>query len=552
MGAANSGTETADDVTADVIVVGAGVAGLCAAIAAHDSGARTLLLEASPLVGGTASWSGGAAWIPLNRFLQQRGADSREAALSYMRHCAEGRADEAVFTAYVDVAADIANYLEQTTPLRLEMGTMPDYQGSVPGGIYGPDASRSVAPEVFNLNRLGAHRPRFRRSPYGTVPFSFSEFAKFDAVVHPERIDAAQFGERLQQGLVGWGEALTAALFAGVLERGIEVRVDTRAVRLIFDDRVRGVVATSGERAFNLRARRGVVLCAGGFEWDAGLMAAHFPGVHFVPSTVPTNRGDGWRMAEQAGAAMGNASACWGWPSYLIPGELQPEGVPLVRTTLVERALPHLIMVDARGERFVDESLPYHRIQKVMLERAPDGRLRHLPVFHVFDQQFRDKYAFGPLLPGQPTPGWLRRFDTLDALAQAAGLPAATLKATVERFNADVARGVDSAFQRGTAPYAEFWGDRDNRPTPNLGTVARPPFYLVEAIPSMLGTCSGPRIDTAGRVLRADGKPVPGLYAAGNVTAAISGPSYFGPGGTIGPAMVFGVLGGRGAAAQAS
>ncbi len=543
---------TGSSETADVIVVGAGVAGLCAAIAAHDAGARTLLLEASPLVGGTASGSGGAAWIPLNRFLQQTGADSRDAALQYMRHCADGHADERVFEAYVDAAADIASYLEQATPLKLEMGTMPDYQGAAPGGFYAPNASRSVAPEVFDLNRLGARGAQFRRSPYGTVPFSFSEFGKFDAAVHPERIDFVELNERLKKGLVGWGEALTAALFAGVIDRGIEVRVDTRAVRLIFDDRTRGVVAVSGDRVLNLQARRGVVLCAGGFEWDAGLMAAHFPGVDMVPSTVPTNRGDGWRMAEQAGAEMGNANSCWGWPSYLIPGEMQPEGVPLVRTSLVERGLPHLIMVNARGERFVDESLPYHRIQKVMLERGADGTFQNLPAFHIFDQQFRDKYAFGPVMPGQPTPDWLRCFDTLGALADAVGLPAAALYATVEKFNADVAQGVDAAFHRGTAPYAEFWGDRVNQPTPNLGNLVKAPFYVVEAIASTLGTCSGPRTDANGRVMRVNGDPVPGLYAAGNVAAAFSGPSYFGPGGTIGPAMVFGVLGGRAAAAKST
>ena len=117
------------------------------------------------------------------------------------------------------------------------------------------------------------------------------------------------------------------------------------------------------------------------------------------------------------------------------------------------------------------------------------------------------------------------------------------------RFNADVRGGRDTQFARGEAPYGRFWGDPDNPAGPCLGTIEKPPYYAVEILPSTIGTCAGPRIDGDGRVLHSDGTPVPGLFAAGNATSAVSGPSYFGPGGTIGPAMVFGVLAGRAAAA---
>ena len=183
-----------------------------------------------------------------------------------------------------------------------------------------------------------------------------------------------------------------------------------------------------------------------------------------------------------------------------------------------------------------------------MLKRDADGQFRNLPAFHLFDQQYREKYSFGPVTVHDKTPDWMKSFATLDALAEAAGMPATTLKQTIARFNEDVRSGVDRQFNRGTAAYGRFWGDETNKPTPNLGTVEKPPFHLVEMIPSTIGTCSGPKIDGVGRVLDSAGNAVPGLFAAGNVTAAISGPSYFGPGGTIGPAMVFGVLAGRTAA----
>jgi succinate dehydrogenase/fumarate reductase flavoprotein subunit len=407
-----------------------------------------------------------------------------------------------------------------------------------------------MSPAIFNLNRPGAHRATLRRSPYGTVPFSFQEFARFEAMLHPERIDGALFAERLQKGFVGWGEALTAALYLGVIERGVDVRVNARVTELAINGDVSGVEAEIDGHREHVEARRGVVLCCGGYEWDAGRVASQFNGVGWVPSTVPTNRGDGWRMAEQAHAAMGNEHACWGWPSYLIPGELQADGHPLVRTGLVERCLPHFVLLNRHGRRFVDETLPYHRINKLLIERDADGESRHLPAYHVFDQQFRDKYAFGPVHPAQPSPDWLKRYATLDELARATGMPAAALAATLKRYNDDVRAGKDLEFHRGEEPYGRFWGDPDNPRNPCLGTLERAPYYAVEVVPSTIGTCGGPRIDSSARVLREDGRAIPGLFAAGNVTSAVSGPSYFGPGGTIGPAMVFGVIGGRTAAAN--
>jgi 3-oxosteroid 1-dehydrogenase len=535
----------------DVVVTGGGVAGMSAAIAAHDAGARTLLLEASDRWGGTASWSGGAVWIPLNHHLQQAGGnDTREAALAYMRSCAEGAADEAVYTAYLDRADEVIRYLESATPLRFEMGTMPDYQGGRVGGMYREGFSRSIAPEIFNLNRLGEHAALLRRSPYGTMPFGFQEFSRMNAVIHPERIDMQLFAERLEAGWVGWGEALTAPLLLALIERGIEMRSGARALRLLGGERVDGLEFEWQGRIETVHASAGVVLCCGGYEWDEGISERNFPGVRFQPSTVPSNRGDAWRMAESAGAAMGSQGLCWGWPAYVIPGESLPEGVPLVRTSLVERALPHLVVVNARGERFVDESLPYHTILKRLVMRDDNGAFPNLPAWHVFDQQFRDKYAFGPVAPGQETPDWMHCHPDIASLAEATGIDAAGLARTLARYNSDVEAGRDSGFHRGEEPYGRFWGDPDNDPAPNLGTLCKAPFYAVPMVASNIGTCGGPRIDAEGRVLREDGSAVPGLYAAGNASAAISGPAYFGPGGTLGPAIVFGVLAGRRAATQ--
>ncbi|MBA6413770.1 FAD-dependent oxidoreductase [Parahaliea sp. F7430] len=539
---------TGSENSIDVMVVGGGVAGLCAAIAAHDQGAKVMLVEAADQLGGTASWSGGALWVPANHHLAAAGGeDSRDAALAYMRHCSQGRSKDSLLAAYLDAAPEVVRYLEDNTPLRFEVGIMPDYEGGIEGGFYTPGLSRSLAPHVFNINRLGDQQKLLRRSPHGTVPFGYQEYAQMNATIHPERIDPVEYQRRLEAGDLGWGEALCAALLLGVLERDIQISTETRLSEARPSDTGYDVTLDSQARGQSELAVRNLILCCGGYEWDSELMEKNFPRANVQPATVPDNLGTAWKLAEQLGAQIGNESTCWGWPAYKIPGETLADGNDLIRSGLVERALPHMVLINAKGRRFVDESLPYHAILKAMVELDSDGySCPNLPAFHVFDQQFRDKYSFGPIAPGMPTPDWMLQAESLEELAAKAGIDAASLVSTIERFNQDVAeRGKDSEFHRGTSSYGLFWGDPDNQPAPNLGCVNKGPFYAVPMFPSTIGTCGGPVTDEHARVLDSEGKAMPGLYAAGNSTAAFSGPSYFGPGGTIGPAMIFGVVAAR-------
>jgi 3-oxosteroid 1-dehydrogenase len=121
------------------------------------------------------------------------------------------------------------------------------------------------------------------------------------------------------------------------------------------------------------------------------------------------------------------------------------------------------------------------------------------------------------------------------------GVPAGTLTATVDRFNRFAASGVDEDFARGEDPYDRFFAAGDG-PNPCLVPIDRGPFYAARLVLSDLGTKGGLRTDPVGRVLRADGTPIPGLYAAGNTSASMAGPVYPGPGIPIGTAMVFSSL----------
>jgi len=116
------------------------------------------------------------------------------------------------------------------------------------------------------------------------------------------------------------------------------------------------------------------------------------------------------------------------------------------------------------------------------------------------------------------------------------------LKATIDRFNQFADRGVDEDFKRGDKPYDRYWGDPTVKPNPTLARVEKGPFLATKIYVGDLGTRGGFVTDANARVLDRSAAPIPGLYAAGNCTAAVVGLSYPGPGVTLGPAMTFAYL----------
>jgi len=172
----------------------------------------------------------------------------------------------------------------------------------------------------------------------------------------------------------------------------------------------------------------------------------------------------------------------------------------------------------------------------------------HIPAWLVFDQRYRDRYVFAGLPPRRPLPrrwyaaGAVFRAQDLGKLAAAIGVDPDGLAQTVARFNEFARAGRDEEFHRGDSAYDRYYGDPRVRPNPNLAPLASAPFYAAKIVPGDLGTKGGLRTDGRARVLRPDGTPIPGLYAAGNASAAVMGHSYAGAGATIGPAMTFGYL----------
>jgi predicted oxidoreductase len=135
--------------------------------------------------------------------------------------------------------------------------------------------------------------------------------------------------------------------------------------------------------------------------------------------------------------------------------------------------------------------------------------------------------------------GIVKEGRTMTELAPQIGVPAEALERTAKRYNETAATGHDDDFGRGDSAYDRYYGD-ETRKNPNLGPLSGPPYYAFRVVLGDLGTNGGLMTDEDARVLREDGSAIAGLYATGNVSSAVMGPTYAGAGATIGPAMTFG------------
>jgi 3-oxosteroid 1-dehydrogenase len=531
----------------DVLVLGTGAAGLVAALAAADAGASVALVEKAEQVGGTTALSSGVAWIPATSVAAAHGVvDSREAALAYLESLSHGLIRPEMARAFVDTGDEVVEWLRTKTPLSLRpVPGFPDYHPEHPGGM--PGGGRSLEPELLSFDLLDGWGERMVGTPR---PMRVTETPVGGGTgVLPPEVDA----ERRASHVEGLGRALVGALLLGCLDRGVVPRTGTRAVRLLTDaGRVTGVEVETPDGREDLHAGA-VVLATGGFEYDADLVRAFLRGPMREPAGVPTNTGDGLRMAMRVGAALGAMREAWWVPVVRLPGA-RADGGSNVQLVLRERTLPRSIVVNRSGRRFTNEAANYNALGGAFHTFDP-GSFDYVnqPCWLVFDQGFVDAYGGFGTGPGGPAPSWLNRADTLGQLADSLGIPADALAATVERWNGFVAQGHDDDFGRGDSAYDGWCGDRMQYPGvfATLGPVDQGPFYAVELLGSALGTKGGPLTTTDGEVLDVDGDIIHGLYAAGNAMAAPTGMVYGGAGGTLGPAIVFGYRAGRAAAAAA-
>ncbi|MBP3087283.1 3-oxosteroid 1-dehydrogenase [Mycolicibacterium fortuitum] len=544
----------------DVVVVGSGAAGMVAALTAAHQGLSTVVVEKAPHYGGSTARSGGGVWIPNNEILKRDGVkDTPEAARTYLHKIIGDVVPAEKIDTYLDRSPEMLSFVLKHSPLKLCW--VPGYSDYYPETPGGKPTGRSVEPKPFNAKKLGADEKGLE-PPYGKVPMNMvvmqQDYVRLNQLKrHPRGVlRSIKVGVRsvwanaTGKNLVGMGRALIAPLRIGLQKAGVPVLLNTALTDLYVEDGVvRGIYVVdprdSSAEPQLIRARRGVILGSGGFEHNEQMRVKYQRAPITTEWTVgaAANTGDGILAAEKLGAALEFMEDSWWGPT-----------VPLVDSpwfALSERNSPGSIIVNMAGKRFMNESMPYveavhHMYGGEYGQGAGPGE--NIPAWLIFDQQYRDRFIFAGLQPGQRIPkkwmesGVIVKADTLQELAAKTGLPADAFAATIDRFNGFARSGVDEDFHRGDSAYDRYYGDPTNKPNPNLGEIKHGPFYAAKMVPGDLGTKGGIRTDLKGRALRDDDSVIEGLYAAGNVSSPVMGHTYPGPGGTIGPAMTWGYL----------
>lgn len=555
----------------DLLIVGSGAGALTAAIIACDKGLDVLVLEKSPFCGGSLAMSGGVVWVPNNPLMKKAGIDdSLDDAWAYLSRCVANRVPESKQKTYLKYAPQMMAYLQQTTDVKFyTLPEYPDYYPDVPGGKPGGRSCEAIPydglllgdalsklrlphPQELVFGHLMLTAPEARRAAAGDGD---SVMQVIDVFSHY----AFNFKARLKglrDSRLTLGNALMARLFNSVLDRGIPVWLNSPVTELVMEQgEVMGARAEFDGQVRSIRARKGVLLAAGGFERNRAMRAQYqrHPVSEEWTTAHAYNTGDAIRMGQAAGGALDLMDEAWWMPTCAVPGEQQ------AWMLLLEKSLPGSMLVDSAGHRFVNEAAPYIDIVNAMYKRQ-GPRVSAIPAFLIFDSRFRRKYLAGPILPGKFQPDFmlparlrkdfLYKEDTLSDLAGELGIDADRLEQTTILFNEFAATGKDLDFQRGENVYDRYYGDPRVKPNPSLAKISKPPFYAIKVLPGDLGTKGGLVTDRFGRVTRVDGSVIPGLYAAGNSSASVMGRSYPGAGSTIGPAMTFGYLAALHAAGQ--
>nr|WP_310734345.1 FAD-dependent oxidoreductase [Ideonella livida] len=570
---------TATPESCDLLVIGSGAGALSTAVTAAHLGLKVVVIEKAPVLGGTTAWSGGWMWIPRNPLAVAAGitedADGPRRYLrailgdAVMNHPAQRRRLEAFLH---HGPAMVQFHLNHTALRFVDGNSIPDFHGRAEGARTG---GRSVCAAPFDAARLGADWSLLRPplplvawlglSIGGDLRHFLRANRALDSAWYVGRRVLRQWWDRAVHGQGRQrmaGNALVGALLLSARQAGVTLLPRHAAVGLLTEPpgqagevggRVTGarVLTPQGERV--LHARCGVVCAAGGFPHDLARKAAlfaHAPtGAEHHSAAPATNTGDGLRLAEAAGATVDTALADAGaWcPVSLVPLPAAQGGGVQAFPHLAERGKPGLIAVDAQAQRFVDEAGNYHSVMRALFARHPGAAAPH--AWLLCDARFIRRWGLGVVRPW-PFPhrrwlanGYLKRGRTLAELAAACGLDPLALAATVARYNAGAERGEDPDFGRGSTPYDRLQGDAEHPgPNPCVAPLVQAPFYAVRIVPGSLGTFAGLAGNEHGQVLRPDGQPLPGLYAAGNDAASVMRGHYPSGGITLGPAMTFGYL----------
>lgn len=528
------------DETVDVVVVGAGAAGLAASVGALLQGARTVTLEKDPArIGGTMRKAIGAMWVPNNKGMRDAGiGDPRDEALKYMARLSRP-----------------GHY----SPEDPHLGLAP-WEYEMISAFYD-----NVSRAIESMEEAGA---LFTAPRLENVDF-FDHLAETEVPLGRVRYPGNALGAK------NGGEDMAGELAAAIDRMGGEIRLGHAATGVVRDDdgSVLGLEAEGpGGKLVRIRTTGGVVFGSGGFARNATLRNEYLTLPYVQGCSAITNTGDFVYIARRNGAHLVNMGYTWTSPIVLERAFQEPDEV--VATFYFPG--DGFIIVNRFGRRALDEKAVYNEFTRVFFETDPqNASYPNLPMIVVWDEEQARRFSDFDKLgnpfahPDDESAYWVCKADNLDELAvqiqqrleaQAASIGSVsldkefveTLGQTLERYNEMASRGVDEDFNRGGTTFEQFFTDRcgpGDGENPTLRPVSGDgPFYATVIGPSAFETKGGPRIDPQARVMDVDGEPIPGLYAAGNCSASPSVEAYWSAGISIGLAYCFGFIAGEQAA----
>ncbi len=547
------------DHEADLLVFGAGMGGLCAALFGAHEGLEVLLCEKTGQVGGTTATSAGTLWIPGS------GRDGAEAeadiaaAAAYLDAETGNRGDRALRETFLTTGREALAYLQERTEVKFRRAAPhPDYHPDQPGWSM---AGRACAPLPFDGRRLGRDFALVRppMAPFmvlgglmigrDDIPHFLGPFGSLKSFLHVARILLRHARDRLtysRGARLIMGNALVARLLFSLKQKNVPLWLNSRLVELLGDGAsVEGAVIEIAGTRKRVHARRGVMLATGGFSASPALRAEWLRTRHAGHTVAfSENSGDGISAARTLGARTGDPASP---PAFWMPASiLRRAGKETIFPHIVlDRAKPGLIAVNAAGLRFVNEADSYHDFVEAMFRSH--ASVPTIPAHLICDRGFIRDYGIGLVHPRSSDAaiekfvkaGYLVRGQSIAELGGRIGVDVGNLERVVAEHNRFATRGVDEAFGKGSNALNRHNGDPANKPNPCLRPIAQAPFFSVAVYPADLGTSTGLRTDADARVLGADGAPIRGLYACGNDMNSIMTGAYPGPGTTLGPAMVF-------------
>ncbi|HVK44698.1 MAG TPA: FAD-dependent oxidoreductase [Micropruina sp.] len=505
----------------DVVVIGAGAAGLLAAVAARRLGHEVLVVERSGSVGGSTATTDGALWLPGNDMMGRVGipSDSAAEAASYLDALAAPGSPlvAARRVAFTRTAAIVGRWLT-TSRIALEVVKgLPDCRPDVEGAKA---QGRTLRPKPVppKLDEEWAHTVR------GVDPAA-SQTGLRAWLARPFR----------DPGQLSGGAALVAELLRRAVGSGVQLWLEAPLTSLLVDDgAVTGVAVERAGEAVDVHADKGVLLACGGFEADQGLREEHLP----VPTSSDWSVGVGadgaaLRAGQQVNAALAGLDQAWWTPVLLADGKAHKVDVA--------RIAPHSMIVDQAGDRYLNEAQPSVFAGSRMYEH--NRGMRSVPSYLIMDSRHRKANRLGPWDAGNSPKsaiesGELVKAAGFDELAQALGVDRAGLIGSLVAFNMMAKRGKDTDFGRGDSAWDRHFGDPLLRRNPCLGAVDKQPFWAVRIYPGDSGTKGGLVIDDRSRVLREDDTAVPGLWACSASAASIFGGSQPAQGAGLAAALV--------------